>query len=60
MDPNATLTALIELAGKVTGQYDRYQPIDPHAASTLAELATALNEWMSKGGALPEAWQANR
>lgn len=46
MDPNATLAAIREITGR-----------DEHADPELAELVDALDQWLSKGGFLPAAWQ---
>lgn len=50
MDPNAALTALRELLA------DHY-----HHGTTdlglLVERFESLDEWLSNGGFLPEAWQ---
>lgn len=50
MDPNATLTELRSLVvnheGNTTPEHDQ-----------LVELFSDLDEWISKGGVLPAAWQ---
>jgi hypothetical protein len=56
MDPNATL-AEIRAALADMGRSD----ITPHeyadAASVLHERIEILDEWLSKGGFLPDAWK---
>jgi hypothetical protein len=47
MDPNATLAQIRELIAAGT-------KVDLEQA---AELMTALDEWLSRGGFLPDAWQ---
>lgn len=58
MDPDRTLEALRAAAA-------RYQAGEDAGASAhdledcahdMAELATALDEWLAKGGFLPKAW----
>lgn len=58
MDPNATLAEMIRAAADV----NRAQPGDSiegfqEAALRLAEHVEALNEWISRGGFLPDAWR---
>lgn len=50
MDPDANLDEALELAVVL----ERYEDDD---ARRLAELVLALNEWISRGGFLPAAWQ---
>ncbi len=59
MDPNANLaeqrtkqTILRGLSGCTE--------LDIFHLQRLAELALALDEWISKGGFLPDQWEANR
>ena len=53
MDPNQTLTEIRALAAHVamTEEWDRDD------AKELATLVQALDEWLSRGGFLPEAWE---
>lgn len=55
MDPNATLR-LLRLTIK-----QRAVDTDPHVraahSAEIVEYVTALDEWLSKGGALPSDWQ---
>lgn len=53
MDPDACLRELLELAVVL----QRYEDDD---ARRLAELATALDEWLAKGGFPPDRWRAAR
>lgn len=52
MDPDATLTKIRELVSMLVDH-----PGEP--TRELAELAEALDEWLSRGGFLPEAWQTS-
>lgn len=65
MDPNANLKEQREIVARMIELQD--MPDDPptdegryaeHAqlAARLAELVQALDEWITKGGALPAAW----
>jgi hypothetical protein len=56
MDPNENLRRQIELARRLQMQADREKAIDPLDALELAELVTALNGWIRKGGFLPVVW----
>jgi hypothetical protein len=51
MDPNANLKEQLELAKRLIDDNT-----DQDAAYRLAELVLALDEWIRKGGFLPEAW----
>lgn len=55
MDPDETLSMIRDLAKQVRAAAD-----DELAASYGSELADAieiLDEWLSKGGFLPDAWE---
>jgi hypothetical protein len=60
MDPNATLKRIREISKRITGILDSEyihagnEMLD--LASELAELTTALDEWLSKGGFFPRDW----
>jgi hypothetical protein len=56
MDPNETLRLLRERAANVIRQAD--EGLDnPEACFDLAEAFQNLDEWISKGGFLPDAWK---
>ncbi len=62
MDPNSTykilrdhVNALIELLGEMD-DHDQLQDV----ADTVAEAFDALDDWMKKGGYLPNAWTKHR
>lgn len=55
MDPDENLKEQKELAEQIIG--DRSFTVDAVDAHRLAELVLALDEWVSKGGFLPQAWQ---
>ena len=55
MDPNDTLSALRE---SVKNVYDG-PGLSGDYVFELAEQITALDEWLSGGGFLPDAWQHN-
>jgi len=50
MDPNETLKQLLATARYAVEQDD--QPL----AADMADLVLALDGWLSRGGALPKAW----
>jgi hypothetical protein len=52
MDPNETLTELRRLVSRA------HEPITMTGghAQSFAESFEALDEWLSRGGFLPEAW----
>lgn len=53
MDPNANLAEQRRLIADMLGANDE---IDTGDALRLAELAQALDEWISRGGFLPKEW----
>lgn len=55
MDPNANLEELRELAQNTLAD-DSADDL-PEKAAHLAELFVALDEWLTKGGFLPQAWE---
>lgn len=52
MDPDANLTEARRVARRVV---DNEAP-RPEDVERLAELFTAMDEWLTRGGALPRAW----
>lgn len=68
MDPNKTLEDIMEFIkdieeeevytqfGTDEGKYNYIQ----EKALQLAEAITYLNEWMEKGGALPDKWKSKK
>lgn len=61
MDPDQTLAdlrAAQDDASRASGRWDDQQIAAWHAANErIADCAGYLDEWLSKGGALPKAWQ---
>lgn len=53
MDPNETLNQLRYLARRLV-ECENPDPVD---VQRMAELALALDEWLTKGGFLPMAWE---
>jgi hypothetical protein len=58
MDPNKNLADLLEIAHRLVDDEDHedYLALEASGALRLAELAIALDEWIRKGGFMPEAW----
>lgn len=54
MDPNANLKEQRRLCAKMIG--DEYE-VDSDDAMRLVELVQALDEWIYKGGFLPDDWR---
>lgn len=57
MDPNATLADIRQATSNI--DVDRYERDDYHVAELVALIA-ALDEWITKGGFLPDAWLTAR
>jgi hypothetical protein len=55
MDPDANLNEMLEIADLINGDFD--EVIRPGDIERLANLVLSLDEWLSKGGALPERWR---
>lgn len=49
MDPNACLTEMLDLA-------NRTLPLNLIETARLQELVNAMDNWMTKGGFLPQKW----
>ena len=60
MDPNQTLNELLDCAERVIYHYDGDGVIDIEDSHTLADGIMALNEWLNKGGFLPDEWYISR
>jgi len=56
MDPNANLAEQRELQVLIA----RSNSQEPYALERLADLAKALDEWISNGGFLPNEWRKVR
>lgn len=54
MDPNATLEHIRYLVPTLLDEEDP----DPQDVIELAEHVEALDNWMSKGGLVPDAWDS--
>ena len=67
MDPNANLAELLELAREVQAEEDRStedgccnEEREAACAVRMAELVIALDEWICRGGFLPQRWTGAR
>ena len=56
MDPNANLKQQLQRALKILRDADSGRP-DENDGLLLAELVQALDEWIRRGGFLPDAWK---
>ena len=52
MDPNANLKEQRQIAGRFEKSL-----AEPGDGERLAELVDALDDWLSRGGFLPTAWE---
>jgi hypothetical protein len=57
MDPEANLKEQRELAQALVDTAEDGMQDHGHSAVRLAELVLALDEWIKKGGFLPEDWK---
>jgi hypothetical protein len=61
MDPTECLREILELAHEILqNDDDPVETFTGHEPVRLAELVEALNDWILKGGFLPESWQDKR
>jgi hypothetical protein len=63
MDPDANLAELRRIIARARERADSvgYDAVnDAIDLDRLADLAEALDEWLSRGGFLPEAWSKHR
>jgi len=60
MDPNATLAIIRELAHIIHGGQHPALAGDYETASRLAGAFQDLDEWLTRGGFLPTAWERRR
>lgn len=57
MDPNAALEVARTSASKIIAAIDTDQIPDPSEVEVLAQSFRDLDDWLSGGGFLPEAWK---
>lgn len=57
MDPNANLEETRRLTARILADFDAERPVCSADAARLADLAQALDEWISRGGFLPVEWR---
>lgn len=55
MDPNATLAEIRGLLMSLEDGLSVDSALDAH--ERMADLVEALDEWLTRGGILPSAWQ---
>lgn len=58
MDPNANLKEMLQIAKNIDNN-EIYHEIDPQDVFDLAKLVLSLDNWLRKGGFLPDAWTQN-
>lgn len=56
MDPSVTLAKIRELTEKA----NLYGELNDNKTQDLVDLVESLDDWMSKGGFLPEPWEIGR
>ena len=57
MDPNANLEELRALVRAGNEAHDNGEAPAPEDSERMVELVSSLDEWLSKGGFLPKAWE---
>ena len=60
MDPNDTLKKLRALSWKIDNGYCATEGNESETLQEMHDLFYALDQWLSQGGFLPEAWQKHR
>ena len=56
MDPNATLAEIRQILTAITRAPGPVVAREAQLGSQLAERVNELDDWISRGGALPDAW----
>lgn len=56
MDPDTNLAQTRELVAQLLAQLDKEEEIDTADVDRLCELVQALDQWIGRGGFLPNAW----
>lgn len=56
MDPSANLTEQLKIAARIQAANVTDDDCLVNDAERLADLVLALDEWICKGGFLPERW----
>lgn len=59
MSPNANLREQLEIAARLNALRVVRDKDIMNDGYRLAELIVALNEWIARGGSLPDAWAQN-
>jgi len=57
MDPNANLKEIRSLAKSVYAQWEAGLDINQGNAAELVSLVQDLDEWITRGGFLPQDWE---
>lgn len=63
MDPNATLAEIRRIILRITSNNDgqwQGEDLKKQDRDRLVELTQAMDEWLSKGGFLPDQWSGGR
>jgi hypothetical protein len=56
MDPDENLREQRELRATICGRRDRNEPVPDHEIERFCDVVEALDDWISTGGFLPDAW----
>jgi len=57
MDPDTNLREQLQLAKKIMRHVDKGKPIDLDDVDRLADLVVSLDDWITRGGFLPQRWE---
>lgn len=60
MDPNTALTNLRNLVARIEHLLDADHDVEDSDLSELVDTFYGLDQWISKGGFLPRAWDVSR
>jgi hypothetical protein len=56
VDPEANLQEQLSLSKRIIEKRDRELLVDESEVERLAELVVALDDWITRGGFLPQPW----
>lgn len=57
MDPTANVAEQLRITERLIKQIDSGLRPDEDDTNRLCELVTSLNDWLSRGGFLPDQWK---
>lgn len=60
MDPNENLRMLRSIISSITTAFSRNEDPDPEDVQEMVLFVESMDEWLSKGGFLPNEWKRTK